>query len=467
MSCMKIYFFSLLFMFFLITGQAFASGHSVKASSLASLQVLDLKTAQQIALSSNPSIEAGAARVRSAKEQVEQASSLYWPRVDSELAYSRVDLSSRKYNSALMSATVFNATVDDPSDNYSARLSLIWNLFSGFETTFSVAAAQFGENESRAAFLEGNRLLLDAVAKSYYNAQLARENISIASANQDYYRKLHEDSQARRRVGSGSLSTELSLEVQVNNAKAQLIAVKYGYDAAVIGLAALMGMNTALPQHLSLAPLGIAKQSDFILPAKEEYVRLAMEGRPDIWQYQSRIESARSREDIAKSQFYPKFDLRATYNGERTEDSGFNSDDFGNTISLNLSYNLFAGGLYSRKISEAKHGVTAAQKDFENVEIRIRQEIYEAIIDIQSAQEQLVLQRTTLGLVEKNRNLIKKEYEAGQAILIRLKEAQRDYNTTKSVLARSRVALKLAWHNLEIRTGQKGKSIQADLEVEK
>ncbi|MCB2184374.1 MAG: TolC family protein [Desulfobulbaceae bacterium] len=428
-----------------------------KSPSLDTLEILDLESAQRIALAENPSLAAAASRVKAAKALVGQAASSYWPRFDSEATYSQVALSSTAYSSARQTARFFNpqAEVDDPEEYYSADLTATWTLFDGFERQFAVSAAKYGFLESKEAFREGNRLLLAALAQSYFNAMLSRENMSIAQANIDYYAELHKEAQAKRQVGAGSLSTVLTIEVQLNNAKAQLIAARHNHAAALAGLNALMGREEPLPDTIKLPLLQEEESKAFDTPDINAMVRYALDNRPDIRQLEYRIGSADSREKQAKALLYPRLDLKATYNGDRDDNGHFNQDDFGDTIMLNLSFNIFAGGYYTNKISEARHRKTAAKSDLEELKISITGEIRQDYAQLQSAQEQLMLQRSNVQLVQRNRDLVKKEYEAGQALLIRLTEAQRDLITSQSFLAQSRVALRLAWHTLETDTGRK------------
>jgi len=56
--------------------------------------------------------------------------------------------------------------------------------------------------------------------------------------------------------------------------------------------------------------------------------------------------------------------------------------------------------------------------------------------------------------VEKNRDLVENEYMAGQVSLVRLNEAQRDLIQQQGRLALARVALRQAWHDLRVATGE-------------
>ena len=72
------------------------------------VQVLDLRTAEQIALAGNPTIAAAEARVLQAEERISQARSTYWPRLDANAGASRVWLSETEYQTSLNSALLFN-----------------------------------------------------------------------------------------------------------------------------------------------------------------------------------------------------------------------------------------------------------------------------------------------------------------------------------------------------------------------
>jgi hypothetical protein len=58
-----------------------------------------------------------------------------------------------------------------------------------------------------------------------------------------------------------------------------------------------------------------------------------------------------------------------------------------------------------------------------------------------------------VDLVQRTRDLVEKEYNAGQGSLVRLNEAQRDLTTAQSNLALALVGLRQAWVELETRTG--------------
>ena len=422
----------------------------------AAMSTLDLEAAAKIALTGNPGLEAAAARVRQAKAQVDQARSAYWPRLDANASAARVDLSENTFQQNPTTTQLLNsaATIDDPLDFYNADLTASWILFDGFERKFSNASARYGERSTAAALNDTRRLLISAVAFSYFSAQLARENIAIAEADEEFNQRQLADAEARQRVGTGSLSDVLNFQVRKNQAKTTRINQEYQYEIALYGLAALLGLpESRLPAHVHLARLSQETAAELFDPPVDDLIATAMDHRPDIQQTQWNIKQTEAQIKIAQADFYPTVVVAGSLGGERTEDPGFGQDDFGNTVQVGLSYNLFAGGFTRAKVREARQLQVELEKRLEELILSVTSDIRSSVALVVTAQTQLALQREIVDLVQRTRDLVEKEYNAGQGSLVRLNEAQKDVTTAQSNLALALVGLRLAWVELETRTG--------------
>ena len=89
----------------------------------------------------------------------------------------------------------------------------------------------------------------------------------------------------------------------------------------------------------------------------------------------------------------------------------------------------------------------------EDLELKVNSDVMDALTALQAALDQLSLQRTNEALVEQNRDLVEKEYKAGQGSLVRLNEAQRDLVIVRSRLALARISLRQAWIGIKTATG--------------
>ena len=417
---------------------------------LAKIDVLDLETAKSIALKQNPSLKAAMERVRQAKERVSQARSRYYPTLDADGSASRLWRS----ESALETARQFGA-VDDPEDRYTAGLRASYVLFDGFDRKFANAAARYGEQETKEAEMDARRLLLAAVSRSFYEAQLAKQDISISTADKEFNQRQIVEAKARLRVGTGSLSDVLNFQIQANSAKFNLNLAYQAYEAAMIGLAALMGIpEVGFPDLLKLAGLEDETSDELNLPDMNPLIAYSLEHRPDVNRAKSTVKRTESDIGSARAGFLPVIDLAGSYDGERVDDNGFEGDDFGGGVAIKMTWNLFEGGLTIAQVREARSRKAEADRALENVSIEVTSDVRQSIESLKLAQEQLALERSNAKLVKQNRNLVEKEYQAGQTSLVRLNEAQRDLTNAQGRLALALVGLRLAWENLDTATGK-------------
>jgi len=434
---------------------------------LTSLKVLNLKTAGTIALERNPSLEAAFLRVQQAKERLAQARSSYWPRLDTSASYSRIGLSNTTYEANMASARLLNpsATINDPEDYYNAGIRATWILFNGFERHFLNAAARYGKKQSEFARDDIKRLLLSSVVETYFAAQLALENIKISKADLSFNQKLFEDAKARSLQGAGSLSDEMNFEIRMNSAKSELLKAKQSYRATMFGLAAVLGMpNAVFPENLILSSLKPEVATELSPVDTESLIDFALSHRADILQSNSALNAAEAEVKITRAKFYPSVNLSAAFDGQRTGDMSFENDDFGNSVGVNISYNLFSGGSDRAKLGEAINKQKEAKKMLEAVKLEVISGIRSSVETLLLTQQELSLLRSNAVLVRKNRDLVEMEYSAGQCTLVRLNEAQRDMITAESRLALSLVTLRKAWLDLEAASGKISKRYDEWLE---
>jgi outer membrane protein len=451
---MKNILFSLIVTLFLITS---AVAETPAVAPALDARILDLQSACDIALANNPSLAAAEARVKAAAERVSQSRASYFPRIDATATAARINLSENDYVISLAQAKILDpdASINDPGDYYSAGITASWIVFNGFERHFSNLATKYGQTETKAARDDAHRLLLAAVAETFYRAQLGRENIAIAEADEAFNQRLAQEARMREQFGTGPLSDILNFEVQVNAARASVITARQGYDLALTGLAALLGFENAMfPANMDLARLSPEATERMLLPDLNNQMNYALTHRPDLVRADYTFKQADAAVNVASADMYPDIILSASATGDRVDDADFRNDDFGNTVALTINYNIFAGGLTRAQINEARANRMAAENMIANQRLEISSEVNKAMASLKASQEQLKLQRDNAKLVNKNRELVEKEYAAGQTSLVRLNEAQRNLVQAQGRLALARVSLDNAWYKLDVASGR-------------
>lgn len=414
--------------------------------------VIDLRAAQEITLRDNPSLGAASARVAQAIQRVRQARSSYYPQVDSGASAIFTEMSNNARRSAALLA---GRPVDDTLELYEANLTATWLLFDGLGREHRTKSALADRRFSQASYREAQRFLLSAVATVYYGVLLARENIAIAQADEAFNRRQLLESDARRRVGTGSLSDTLNFEVRVRSAQTALLNSERAFRIAVIALAELMALpEAALREDVKFGTLLPEQPHEMQSPGIDSLVGFGLTHRPDLVQSQERVAQSQAGVGIGRSEFYPLFSAFGSLDAQRNTDPNFQGDDVAQTVGLSVTYNIFSGGRRRAALLEAKAAQVEAEQLLTDTELRVASEIRQARQNLVTSQQQLVLQQETTGYVERNRDLVDKEYQAGQGSLVRLNEAQRDLISQQSRLALARVALRLSWHELQTATGE-------------
>ncbi|MBM9613703.1 TolC family protein [Desulfobulbus rhabdoformis] len=428
-----------------------------RSPDLSQLTILTMRTAQEVALSKNPNMAAARTRIEQARARVRQATAAWWPSLDLSAGAARQRLSNNQhaYNQLLSQRLGPTASTDQNLENYSAGLQATWVLFDGFYRNFREKQASFDENSNRAAMADSQRLLINSVAEAFLNAQLAQTKIDIAQADKTFYLRQLEDAQNRFDVGAGPWGDVLNIKVQVNSAKTSLIGAQREFEAAGYGLAALMGIDdAALPSQLRLQSLD--KQCPIKSNTEEvsTLITEALAQRPDIRQLEAMVKQADAAQGMAKAPLYPKVQIAGALEGEREGDSGLDSNDFGHTLGINMSWNLYAGGADKARMIETEQAKREAIYTLAGLRNSVAAEIRQDLALLQAAEEQVRLQRETVKLVQENRDLAKNEYEAGEASLVRLNEAQRDLTATHGRYAQALVSYQLQRQRLQAATGR-------------
>jgi outer membrane protein TolC len=473
-----------------------------EAADAPAAMVLDLELAQRRALAQSPTLAAVAEQVAQAEARIKQARSLYFPQVTSEYTYSRTQLSneqSENLDEALDDVTGLLGTaglylanpanpvsgaqalrlqsrlfdvyelLDDAREELDGSIERSqltvtagWLVFDGFARKHRNAMARYGAEETRAASLEAERLMLDAVARAYYGVQLARENVAVSQANTDFNQGLLNDAEARLEAGKGSYSDVLNFRVALRGARTALLRAQSETRAAETALATLMAEPGAmLPEHLGVPPLPPETPEDLQPPDADALIAFALDHRPDVAQGERRAARMEASRKARAASFAPQVSVFGQMQSRGINDSGIDPDRFSPTVGVNVTYDLYTGGRRRAEVLEARHAEREAELKLDEAELNVVSEVRLAVQEVVAAQELLVLQRLSAGDVQENRDLLAKAYDAGKAPLALLNQAQRDLAATQAQTALALASLRLAQEELKTATGARVGAMEA------
>ena len=409
--------------------------------------VLDLAGAVRIALETNPGIQSAFQRVEAARARVASAWSPYWPAVDARLG------ASRTYR---VPETRQIPGLDQERTFYDVGLRGSWLLFDGLTREYRLRAARRNVVELEAAHDDARRLLELAVAGAYFDALGAAEAVRIAEADLGFERELLDETARRYRAGDRSLSDKLNFEVRVQTALANVIQTRSRLRTLRIALAELLGLEGGqLPDRVALDPV-LAESVDekFAVSDVEALVQEGLAHRPDLGGAIAAVDRAEAEVKVADGSWWPSLALTGELGSQRYDNPRFATDDAAASLALDATWNLFSGGARLAAHREALANQRVAQAQVAAIRNQVISEIRRAADDVAAARLKLVTQRERLRLTRVTRDLVRKEYDAGQTSIVRLNEAQHDFVVSEAQLVAEHVTLRIAWRRLQSALGR-------------
>ena len=440
--------------------------------------------ARETALRGNPDIHAARARLEVALARIAEARSFYFPQVALTHNSTRTlftPATRSRFQATLGAQPAFQPLPENPTildflnilqiplfgggdrlyagssnsfSDHTSILSATWTLFDGFVREARLMSAGHSHKASAMALADVQRLLVQAVDAAYHQAQLGREQVRIARADEQFSREQLADAQKRFEARKITKADVLNFEVRVRAAQADLVAAVGLRDTGRVLLAELLGLPDArLPDGVELAPLKEETGAELTPPDVDEWNEGAVRHRPDLAQADQLVKARREDIMLAKGQFSPELSLSGTYGFEKAGNVGYSEDDQSAAVGLELRWQLFTGGFRTSQLRRAQAELWEASAVLERKRLEVSADVRTAIVDVVNAQEQVKLQRLNVESARENRRIVRLEYASGKASLVRLNEAQRDYVGTEVELARARIRLRQAWSDLRAAAG--------------
>ncbi len=228
-----------------------------------------------------------------------------------------------------------------------------------------------------------NRVVRD-VRLAYYELALVSETLRLTQESRRVLEQLLAIGESRYRAGQGTQADVLRLQTQLARMSDELLRLERERPVAEAELDRLTGETATLRQ--------IAAR---LLPPREarlEYASLreaALQRRPQLTGLRAAVERAGAAVELARSEYKPDFELRASY-GQRENmlDGTRRSDLLSFTVAINVP--LWTGSKTDPRVAEAQamrdQALALYEAQEQEVSARLRQQIAIAEQSSKSAQ---------------------------------------------------------------------------------
>ena len=388
----------------------------------------------QFGICTNPSLNREYMSVKASEADVGQAKSEYLPSVT---ASGSAGISGNKQEKGKY------------NKNYpiSGNVGLDWLLFD-----FGGRSARLGKMQAymRSAAFNYNAQLQETVL-SINNAYLkllgAQEVLSSAKDSEKSYKKAYEESKRRHDLGLVALSDKLLAKTSYEQSKLATIKAENTVKQAQGSLATLLHLSPDTSFNLQTPPkdkdITKLETSDTV----EQMMKLALEQRPELKSKEESVTAAKENITAVRSTTLPTLTASGSAGyGDTWRKS--NPYQVSTSAGLRLNVPLFTGFSDTYKVAAAEYQYRQAQYGLEDTQDSIRNEVWGAYQDYQTAVAGYKISKDVLKSAKENERVAMKSYEVGQGDILNLLTATSQLSDARQELVNAFYSVLISKANL-------------------
>ena len=332
------------------------------------------------------------------------------------------------------------------------------DLSPGTFTRVAVQRATAAEALARAKVEIARRGLAPTVAKSYYGLLAAQRKYASAQQSLDQSQRTLTISQDLERGGEVAHSDVVKSELQQNEQQQALNEAQLGMESARLDLAVLLfrdfNENFSIIDDLDLAPA---------LPPLPDLETMAGRENPILGVALQTLRSASLDVTQARQAFLPTIGVDAIYGIEanaialESRDVAYKEDGPvptpGYFIDAVLNIPIWDWGVRRSKLRQAEVKREEAQVQLNATERTLIRNLRGFYEDAQTSRQQVDLLRRAVDLASESLRLNTLRYQAGEATVLELVDAQTTLIQTRNAYDDGMVRYRVAISNLQTLTG--------------
>jgi outer membrane protein len=401
---------------------------------------LNIGRCVEIALKMQPNIIAATGTVRSIESRIGQAESNYYPQVNWSSSYTRIKpaVSSSGSSSGISNGT--SGRTNDSFDQYSAGVNINQTIYDFGRTPAQVKIQKYNFDSSRSDLENVSEQIVFNVRQAYYGVLQAGRNREVSAESVRQFEQHLEQAKGFFEVGTKPKFDVTKAEVDLGNAKLNLILAENALRLAIVNLNISFGVPDA-PEYTLEDNLSFEKYSITL----EDSLSKAFQERPDLKSVIARRQASESSIDFAKTGYYPVLTGNAAYSwsGERFP------LEHGWDVGAALSFPIFSGYLTKYQVQEAKANLNVLKANEESVKQTIISDVQQAFLNLRAAEERIPTAKLNVEQAQENLDIANGRYAAGVGNPIEVTDAEVSLITAKTSYIQALYDYKVAQASLE------------------
>lgn len=380
-------------------------------------EVLNLDRCIQIALLKQPSIVASYYTVEANRSRVGEALANYYPQIGASSGISRYSSPGvlTEVNKTFYGTGYFN--------QITSGFSLSQNIYDFGKTSSQVKIQKINLDSAGADLETSKDQIVLNVKQAYYAMIQAARNRAVADESVGQYKQHLDQAKGFFDVGTKPRYDVITAEVNLSNAKLNLISADNALKIARVNLNNAMGVPDA-PAYTVEDSLDFTK---YVITLDDALSR-AMANRPDIKSLVLRRKAAEESVQFAKTGYYPALTGSASYNWQGG--TGFPLESEWN-VGVALSFPIFSGFLTKHQVGEAESNLNVARANEESLRQSVVLDVQQSYLNLKQAEDSIATADLAVKQATENLDIVNGRYAAGVGNPVEVTDAQIVYSNSK------------------------------------
>lgn len=396
---------------------------------------LDLDETIQRALLTNPNVKIAEYNRKAAKADYSAAKSARGISISLNHQSGRGGYADPHYNQQL---SIWTKGI---GNSHSNSITASLPLFTGGELQGQIGQAKANYRSMLSAEEQAYIEMKETATNGYFTMLDAGNMKTLCQESVDRLQAHLDNVIAQYNVGIVARADVLRSEVELANAKQDLISAENGYDVAEATLNNIIGtpLSTTLVLKDTLQYVPYDNDMAYCLAYSEEH-------RPELKQAEYGVDAAEAALVVARSGHMPKISASASNSWASENWPGDDNEEW--AVGVTASMNIFDSGVTWSKIHAAQENLAKAKETQRQVKDAVELEVRTDYLGMREAEKRISTTQVAVAQAEEDYHIAVVRYQAGVGTNIDVMDAQvalteaktnyvkalYDYNTSKAAL---------------------------------
>ena len=348
-------------------------------------------------------------------------------------------------------------TVVGPFHYTDARAYASFSVFD-YSLRKSYRAAQEGERAAQLSVKDARDLVVQSVANAYLLVIAGSSRVQALRAQVETDQAIYDRTADQHHAGTAAAIDVLRARVELQQEQQQLIAEANQVAKDKLALGRVIG----LPPGQQFMVADREPYSPLAAMTPDQALRAAYQERADLQSAKASVRAAEDSVSAARAERYPSVGVDADYGDIGTTPTSSNGTF---TFQVAAKFNIFDGGRISGDIIQARAALKQRQDELADLRGQIDYQVRAALLDIQSAADQVSVARNNLDLANQTLTQARDRFASGVTDTIEVVQAQGSVAVANDNLIAALYAHNLAKVELARALGSTEQRIQQFMEV--